>query len=159
MLMRILSAASLLLSSINLTAMSCMPMTVKEAAANADVIFRGTIVGIHDAKTDALTQVLQPRKIILVFRVSRAWKGPVTAKFELAVVQDNLRPAGSDQFWTRFLVVGNDLLVYGFRSKQTGEYMSHPCSHTSLARDSKDFLYLGPGSMPQARTAAGLVQH
>ena len=156
--MKFLSVASLLLGSINLIAMSCMPMTVKEAAANADVIFRGTIVGIHDAKTDALTQVLQPRKIIVVFRVTRTWKGPVTAKFELAAVQDNSRPAGSDQFWTRFLAVGNDLLVYGFRSKKTGEYMTYPCSHTSLALDSKDFLYLGPGSMPQARTAAGLIQ-
>lgn len=131
-------------------AMSCSPMTVDDALDNADVVFQGRILEVHDVERPILTDISQPRKRIAVFHVSRVWKGVVGEKFELPVVEVKHAPAGYDQFWANFLIVGNDLLVYAARTKGAGEYTTSPCWHTSLASASKDFQELGPGWKPQA---------
>jgi len=93
---------------------------------------------VHDAQRLILTEILQPRKRIAVFHVSRVWKGVVGEKFEMPVVELKYAPVGYDQFWANFLVVGNDLLVYAMRAKGASEYTTSPCWRTSLAKVSRD---------------------
>jgi hypothetical protein len=133
-------------------AMSCLPVTVDEAFEKAEVVFRGKIVDVHDAQRDAITDVLQPRKRIAVFQVRRVWKGSVGTKFEMPVVELKAAPAGYDQFWSNFLIVGNDLLVYAVRVKESGEYTTSQCWRTGVAKKSKDFRELGPGWEPGVST-------
>jgi len=127
---------------------SCRPITVAKAFDNAQVVFRGRIVEVHDAEQPILAEILQPRKRIAVFHVTRVWKGVLGEKFEMPVVEFNYAPAGYDQFWANFLVVGNDLLVYAVRPKGAKEYTTSPCWRTSPAKTSKDFQELGPGWEP-----------
>jgi hypothetical protein len=131
-------------------ACSCNPTSggVREAVANADVVFRGTIIDIHDAKRDVITDILQPAKRIAVFRVTRVWKGDVGQTFEMPAIEN---PGGICRgFRRQLLVIGNELLVYAYEYK--GEYLTGICSRTRLAQQSKeDFDELGEGSAPAKR--------
>lgn len=130
-------------------ACSCRPVSAKEALGNADLVFRGTIVEIHSAQTDPLTTVLQhpPRRV--VFRVTRVWKGVVGETFEMPAIE---KTGGYCLgFWRDLLVVGNDLLVYAYRTKGTAGYTTNICSRTQLASNAKDFRELGAGTAPQKK--------
>jgi len=125
-------------------ACSCISVSVREGVAKADVVFRGTVIDIHDAKRDIITDILQPPKRIAVFRVTRVWKGDVGQTLEMPAIETN--GVTCRGFRRQLLVVGNELLVYAYEHK--GEYLTDICSRTGLARQSKDFAELGEGSAP-----------
>jgi hypothetical protein len=115
----------------------------------ADIIFRGTIIDIHDAKRDVITDILQPPKRIAVFRVTRIWKGDVGQTFEMPAIEKSGGTCGG--FSKGLLVVGNELLVYAYRRNGTDEYFTDICSHTSLLVQTKDLQELGSGRVPAKR--------
>jgi hypothetical protein len=56
----------------------CVVIPAPEARRYSEIVFRGTVVRYrHTEKGDPMT----------VFQVSRVWKGPVTAEFEMLAVQ------------------------------------------------------------------------
>ena len=118
--------------------------------AHVDIIFRGTIVGFHADKKrtgmDDLGVNGRNTKGIVVFRVTRVWKGAVTPLFEMPALEETMTCWG---FWPDFLKVGKELLVYAIRDQRTSEYYSDICTHTTLAKLSKDFDQLGPGEEPK----------
>lgn len=145
-----LGVALACMAAVKLTqACSCNPNAggVREAVANEDVVFRGTIVDIHPAKRDVIIDDrLQPVKRIAVFRVTQVWKGDVGETFEMPALEN---PGGVCLgFRPKLLVVGNELLVYASKSKRNGEYLTSICSRTQLANQSSDFEQLGQGTPP-----------
>lgn len=129
-------------------ACSCRPVSANEALGNADVVFRGTIAEIRNPQTEPLNTVLQhpPRRV--VFRVTRVWKGVVGETFEMPAIEHT--GGYCLGFWRHLLVVGNDLLVYAYRTKGTADYTTNICSHTQLASDAeKDLRELGLGTAPK----------
>ena len=128
-------------------ACSCRPTSVRDAVANADVVFRGTIIEIRDAQRDVITNIVQPRKLIAVFRVRQVWKGDVAETFEMPAIKN---PGGiCVGFGPDILKVGNEVLVYAIKPSGTADYVTSICSRTRLARESTDFQELGPGMAPK----------
>ena len=99
---KILVAALILVVPGLSPAMSCPPISVREAFDKADVVFRGTIIEVHDAHGDAITDVSQPRKYIAVLRVTRIWKGAVGSTFEMPVKRSGMRRRVTTCFGTTF---------------------------------------------------------
>lgn len=149
MLLRLSFALAL---SVNLCyACDCADASVSAARADADIIFRGTITGFHADKKrtglDDLGHNSQNTKGMVVFRVTRVWKGDVTPSFEMPAVEETAVCWG---FWPPLLKVGNELLVYAVRDTRTHEYYTNICNRTTLAKfRSKDFDELGPGQEPK----------
>jgi hypothetical protein len=126
-------------------ACSCIPITAAEASRRADVVFRGTIVDIHDV----CIEPPQLWKRVAIFRVSRVWKGVVGDSFEMPAIEN---PGGLCYGFAKgLLAIGNELIVYANRSSATGQYSTGLCSHTALASRTHDILELGPGKMPAKR--------
>jgi len=114
-----------------------------------DIIFRGTIIDIHDAKRDVITDLIQPPKRIAVFRVTRIWKGDVGQTFEMPAIEKSGGTCAG--FPEGSLVVGNELLVYAYRRNGTDEYFTNICSRTSLLMQTKDLQELGRGRVPRKK--------
>jgi hypothetical protein len=114
---------------------------------HSDVVFRGTITALRDSEKAAGISAGFGRdtKKIVIFRVSRVWKGKVGQTFEMPAVEEIAACIG---FWPSFLKVGNDLLVYASRSGGS-EYYTSICGFHKRASDAKDFRELGPGEDPQ----------
>ena len=130
-------------------ACSCIPVTVSELKQKADIIFQGTIIDIHNAKRDVITDLIQPPKRIAVFRVTRIWKGDVGQTFEMPAIEKSAGRCGG--FPEGSLVVGNELLVYAYRGNGTDEYFTNICSRTSLLMQTKDLQELGRGRVPRKK--------
>lgn len=134
-------------------ACECRGLTVKEASAGAEVIFRGTIMSFRDSSVDfGVPGMLKSTKKLVVFQVARVWKGEVGETFEKPAVAETTACIG---FWPSFLKEGTDLMVYASREPAiTGnrEYYTSICTRTGLAIKSKDFRQLGTGKLPRANS-------
>jgi len=151
MILRLLIAVMLLGGAAQ--ACSCRPIDVRKAVADADVVFRGTVIDIHDAKRDVLTDILQPRKHIVVFRVNRVWKGDIGETFAISAQEvapiTQIRAAANCMGWWDDAAVGDELLVYARHTPETDEYTTSICYRTKLAkRSAQDLQELGPGKPP-----------
>jgi hypothetical protein len=135
-----------LLSSLAL-ACDCSPPSVKQSVAQADIVFRGSIVRFRES-SKAFFGMDWKTSRVAVFRVSRVWKGPVQPTFEMPAVEERAACWG---FWRDHLKLGNDLLVYAyaFGDGDEKEYYTSICSRTELAKNSQDFEELGPGEDPK----------
>jgi len=149
MLLRLCFAISLAAGSTY--ACGCVEPSVQDKKANADVIFRGTIIALRDAKaaTDLPSGWVQDTKKLAVFRVTRVWKGDIPETFEMPAVEETSMCVG---FWRPYLKVGSDLLVYARRLGAA--YYTAICGSHELASDAngdpaKDFVVLGPGALPR----------
>jgi len=127
-------------------ACDCGEPTVQDAFKRADIVFTGKIAGFAPA-----TKLYEEGKApgdtgkMVVFRVSRVWKGKVSENFEMHATFET---AGCWGFSDRTLVAGADLLVYAFWSG--GIYQTSLCSRTNFMRyKSEDLKVLGPGVEPR----------
>src|SRR5690348_16845236 len=83
-------------------ACDCIALPTSKAKRSSDIVFRGTVVDFRHNE-EGETKV--------VFRVSRVWKGPVTAEFEMLAVQGDACFA----FYPGLLKIGNEVLVFAGR--------------------------------------------
>lgn len=122
---------------------NCSEPTVKDAAARATVIFRGTLTALKSSGKASFRRSSESEKIA-VFSVTRVWKGDVGKAFEMAAVLEEADCLG---FAPQFLKPGAELLVYAFRLE--GELITGICTRTRFVRyGSEDFKELGPGHFP-----------
>jgi hypothetical protein len=150
-------------------ACKCRETTASHALEHSDIVFRGTVVEVRDVEMirDVAVQrsshnFAQRQKQIVVFRVTRVWKGDVTESFEMPVMTGTVTSCSGD--WNSWARVGNDLLVfsvrwapgqYGYSGGELGYYVTQACSHTGLAHQkSKDFQELGQGIEPKKAALA-----
>lgn len=131
-------------------ACGCIEPNVEAKKEHADVIFRGTIIALRDAKVagDFPTGWVHDTKKVAVFRVTRVWKGDVGETFEMPAVEETSTCNG---FWPPYLKVESDLLVYARRvgsAYYTGICGSHKLAKDSNGKDTKDFEELGLGAEP-----------
>jgi hypothetical protein len=126
----------------------CRPVSVREAKNQAEVVFRGTIVGFRSSTDDEaeLSSNAKHGWPIAIFRVTRVWKGQVGLTFEMPAIAEGANCFG---FWLTFLKVGTDLLVYAYRIDGAGDYITNICNGTDLASRTKHFAQLGPGHEPR----------
>ena len=114
----------------------CVPLSLNEAKARAEVVFRGTIIDIRGGN--------------LSFRVDRVWKGTVGHTFDMPDFPETSACIG---FLPKLLQVGNDLLVFAWRLHRyqgDNEYFTDICTRTSLASEAGDTLKkLGRGNLPR----------
>ena len=114
----------------------CVPLSMNEAKAMAEVVFRGTITDIRGGKVS--------------FRVDRVWKGNVGRTFDMPDFPESAACIGFVPKWLR---VGNDLLVLAWRLHRypgDNDYFTGICSRTSVASEAGDALEkLGRGRLPR----------
>jgi hypothetical protein len=135
-------------------ACGCVEASVQAKREHADVIFRGTIVELREAKESAtgLRSMGHDTHKIAIFRVSRVWKGEVGETFEMPAIEETTACIG---FWPTYLKIGSDLLVYARRFET--EYYTGVCGGHKLVTDQinqvaeKDFEVLGRGEVPRKR--------
>jgi hypothetical protein len=90
-------------------ACECRGLSVKEASTGAEVIFRGTIMSFRDSPVDfGVPGMLKSTKKLVVFQVTRVWKGEVGETFEMPAAQETTACIG---FWPTFLQEGNGLCI------------------------------------------------
>lgn len=133
-------------------ACSCSVAPVNETRAQADVVFRGTIVALRPSMEPISNGYGQDTQKIAVFRVSRVWKGAVGPIFEMPATVEMAACWG---FWPDQLKIGNDLLVYAFGMQEATDrafYFTTICSRTCFANKTRDFDQLGPGHDPHEPT-------
>jgi hypothetical protein len=117
-------------------ACTCSAPPVSEARAQADVVFRGTIIALRPSMKPALPFLGHDTQKIAVFQISRVWKGDVRTIFEMPAIEETSACWG---FRPDQLKIGNDLLVYayGWPEEPDGGFFStticsRTCSQTSL---------------------------
>ena|SRR5260370_32623380 len=81
----------------------CVPLSLNEAKAVAEVVFRGTITDIRAGNVS--------------FRIDRVWKGNVGRTFD---VPDFPESAACIGFVPKWLRAGNDVLVFAARLSAAG---------------------------------------
>ena len=118
-------------------ACTCDAPGVSSARRHADVVFRGTITQFRDSGKGWR---------ILVFKVSRVWKGDVHDTFEMPAIEEGAACFG---FAPRLIRGWNELLVYAYRIKPDSDYITDICSRTALAAETTDYKQLGPGRRPK----------
>ena len=113
----------------------CVPVSLDEANAMAEVVFRGTVTNIHGGSVS--------------FRVDRVWKGNVGRTFHMPDFPESSACIGFLEKWLR---VGNDLLVFAARLHRfpgDNDYFTNICTRTGLASEASDALAkLGRGRPP-----------
>src|SRR5689334_24555289 len=94
----------------NVYGCDCRIPTVQTAMTHSEVVFRGTITALRDSHNGSgiSPALVRDTKKIVVFRVSRVWKGEVGQIFEMPTIEETTACFG---FWPWLLKVGNDLLV------------------------------------------------
>jgi hypothetical protein len=85
----------------------------KQAKRFSEVVFQGTIDGFKGSGLDR----------IVIFRVSRVWKGAVGTTCEMPAIET--QGGFCTAFWRGLLVVGNELVVYAshLHSSKRNEYL------------------------------------
>jgi len=127
----------------------CSEPTVQEAKQRSTVVFRGTIVALRDGQAKSELNTDGETGKIVVFRVTRVWKGNVGTTFEMPGVLETSACWGFQA--ARFLTVGSDLLVYAYRFPGGTQYFTNIRSRTQFVKyAAKDFEELGPGQEPKA---------
>ena|SRR5258708_33688162 len=119
---------------------------------HSEVIFRGKIIELRDSQKPAGfgPGMVYDLKEMVVFRVSRVWKGDIGQIFEMPALEETSMCIG---FWPDYLKLGADLLVYANRSENS-EYFTGICGGHKLAKDGRrDFRMLGPGKSPRPPNA------
>ena len=120
----------------------CVPLSLNEARAKAEVVFRGTITDIRSGTVS--------------FRVDRVWKGDAARIFEMPDFPESAACIG---FAPKWLQVGNDLLVFAARLHRypgDNDYFTSICGRTSLASEAGDALRrLGTGRLPRNSPTPG----
>jgi hypothetical protein len=87
---------------------------------------------------------------IVIFRVTRVWKGRIGQTFEMPAYQGDWCSAFR-QTTPSLLTVGNDLLVYASRIDSANEdYFPMPCN-TDLVTKVRNFQDLGRGRKPNSK--------
>jgi hypothetical protein len=86
---------------------TCASQSVKDAKKSADVVFAGRVISVTYVDSE---KEWEPR-VVAEFAVERVWKGPVTKTF---VMHTNFESSSCAGFFREVLVVGEDLLVYGY---------------------------------------------
>ena len=135
-------------------ACSCKEPSVQAKRDHAEIIFRGTIIELHDSSKPADTAVgfAHDTGKVVVFKVTRVWKGHVGETFEMPGIEETSACIG---FWPDFLKIGQDLLVYATHFGRS-DYLTSICGNHKPAKDSeKDFTELGPGNEPERSSRRG----
>jgi hypothetical protein len=116
----------------------CVEVPASQARRNSEVAFRGTVAKFRDSGKGYR---------IVVFKVSRVWKGQIGRQFEMPAEEGDWCYA----FLPSLLKIGNELVVYASKLPEgtSGDYFPMPCN-TRLARDTKEFA-LGPGRHPRPK--------
>jgi hypothetical protein len=84
---------------------------------------------------------------MVVFRVNRVWKGPVTKEFEtVGWVGDSC-----ESYVPGVLKVGNELLVFAHRFLPDPEYFPVACNTELMWDAAKDIKELGRGKQPNSK--------
>lgn len=112
----------------------------KEAKHGSDVVFQGVVEGFRNAGNNR----------IVIFRVSRVWKGQVGPTFEMPAIETN--GGLCTAFCQGQLGLGNELVVFASRNRYLAsgpiEYL--PLRQKSvLASKSNDINALGRGHKPK----------
>ena len=119
----------------------CAPSSLKAARAEAEVVFRGKIMAIHDGTVS--------------FRVDRVWKGSVRSTFDMPDFPETSACLG---FLPKLLEVGNELLVFAWRLHRyptDNDYFTSICTRTGLASEvGATIRKLGKGRLPINSPAA-----
>jgi hypothetical protein len=127
----------------------CSEPTVQESKKRSTVVFRGTIIALRDTAIKSELNGDGETGKIVVFRVTRVWKGNVGTMFEMPGVLETSACWGFAA--SRFLTIGNDLLVYASRFPGGVQYFTNICSRTRFVKyAAKDLEELGPGEEPKA---------
>ena len=122
-------------------ACTCFAPSAKTALGRVDVVFRGTLI--------------EHKERSAIFRVREQWKGNLGADIEVEWREgDN---GDCNGFWTEYLKIGNELLVFATRGAG-GIYRTSICLPTKFVAEAQTELHeLGPGSPP--RSAEKSKQH
>lgn len=119
----------------------CIAVPAKEARRASEVVFRGTVDGFSGSGAER----------IVIFRVTRVWKGQVGPVFEMFGLEG---VSLCFTWWPSLLKIGNELVVYASRlpsrTGTTTDYFPMRCK-TALARDALDIRELGRGRRPHAK--------
>ena len=130
----------------------CFESEVQVKIDHSDVIFRGTITSWRASERPLIIPpgVVRDLRKLVVFRVSRVWKGDVGPIFEMPAVEETAACTG---FFSDLLKIGTDLLVYARREGNSSEYYTDICGSHKLSSDAEntDFRKLGPGKIPFLR--------
>jgi len=114
----------------------CAPVSLRDAKAGSEVVFRGTITSIRGGKVR--------------FRIERVWKGNIGRTFDMPEFPETSACIG---FLPSLLQVGNDLLVFAWRlhrDSNDNDYFTSICTHTQLSQSAgEDFAGLGRGKAPR----------
>jgi hypothetical protein len=121
----------------------CTDIGARESKRGAEIVFRGTVSEFHDSAKG---------ERVAVFLVSRVWKGPVSAKFEMLAIETTCIG-----FYPGMLKLGNELLVFGHifgdetrRDHPDYPFLSVPCA-TKLITKAQDIGQLGRGRKPKSK--------
>jgi len=115
-----------------------LEVSTREARQISEVVFQGTIEGFRGSGLDR----------IVIFHVSRVWKGRVGQTFEMTAIETN--GGMCTAFWSGLLVAGNELVVYASRRFVPGGKDYLPLrSTTTLVSRAKDMGALGRGHKPK----------
>jgi hypothetical protein len=103
----------------------------------ADIVFRGTVVALHNP---------DGRTPTAVFKVSRVWKGKVTESFEMTAYKEGHGCIG----FTRPMEVGAEFLVYAHHLPPGDpEYLPLPCQSELTKYSEAELHELGSGRRPR----------
>jgi hypothetical protein len=114
-------------------------ISTKQAKHFSEVVFQGTVEGFKGSGADRM----------VIFRVSRVWKGQVGPNFEMLAIETD--GGLCTAFWRGILTVGNELVVYASRPFLTGgiKDLLPIRSKTTLASQAKDISALGRWHKPK----------
>jgi hypothetical protein len=116
----------------------CVDIGVQRLKSGSDLVFRAVVTGFHGSGEDRM----------VIFDVSRVWKGKVTKTFEMRAVESTCI-----SFYPGLLKVGNELLVFASLGRNiyfqpSDIYFSQHCG-TRLITEVSDFRALGNGKKPK----------
>ena len=116
-------------------ACDCVTVPAREAKRISAIVFRGTVTGFQGTGFDRL----------VIFRVSRVWKGNIGASFAMLGVEGD----SCLSFPPGLLQIGTEFIVYGQKPDPSrNEYVPLACN-TLPVRNTKDLASLGPGKPPR----------
>jgi hypothetical protein len=123
----------------------CVDIGIQRLKSGSDLVFQAVVTGFHGSGENRM----------VIFDLSRVWKGKVTRTFEMRAIEG---PCIS--FYSGLLKVGNELLVFASRGRHislepSDIYFSRRCG-TRRITEVSDLEALGKGkiqSSPLPRAA------